>query len=209
MGMNRGKFIVFDGLDGSGKTTQAKRAAEYLFDRAKTNSVFLTREPYHSPYYQQIRDLLKSNTNPHDSAELFTELFVKDRAVHVADIELLLARGVHVVSDRYKYSTLGFQQAQGMELSALIKMHDGMLVPDLVVFIDLDVDRILERMTQDSRRDVKEVFEQKEMMGKLRERFLNLPRQLPGEPIYIVDGNRPADTVSAEIRTYIDKLFTS
>ena len=206
--MKRGNFIVFDGLDGSGKSTQAKRLAEYIFDLSKTNSVFLTREPYHSEYYQQIRQTLKSNKNPQDSAELFLELFVKDRHVHLKDIEHCLRQGIHVISDRYKYATLGFQQAQGISLEKLLALHKDMLVPDIVFFIDLATDQILARMEKDVLRKVSEVFEQQKMMELLRQNFLNLPQQLPQEHIVILNGNQEPDQVFVEIKKHIDILFT-
>ena len=104
----KGKFIVLDGLDGSGKGTQVKLLANYFFDRDKKNHIFLTREPYNSEYYEEIRRLLKSGLNPHDNAERLAELFVADRRVHAALIESLLSQGIDVVSDRYKYSTLAY-----------------------------------------------------------------------------------------------------
>ncbi len=110
----KGKFIVLDGIDGCGKGTQVKLLANYLFDSNKKNHVFLTREPYHSEHYEEIRRLLKSGLNPRDNAERLTELFVADRKVHVALIESLLSQGINVVSDRYKYSTLAYQQTQGI-----------------------------------------------------------------------------------------------
>ncbi len=80
--MKRGKFIVIDGIDGSGKGSIAKMLAQYIFEKSKANHVFLTREPYHSQYLAEIRQILKQSTDPKANAEKLAELFVNDRKDH-------------------------------------------------------------------------------------------------------------------------------
>ena len=74
----RGKFIVLDGLDGSGKGTQVKLLVNYLFDKDKNNHPWLTREPYRSRYYQEIRRLLKSGIDPKANALRLARLFLEE-----------------------------------------------------------------------------------------------------------------------------------
>ena len=184
----KGKFIVFDGIDGSGKGTLAKLLVKHLFDSDKKNHVLLTREPYNSKYYAEIRQLLKEGADPTDNAELLTELFVKDRLVHTNLIAHFLSEGVHVVCDRYKYSTFAYQKAQGISLDKLIQMHGDILVPDMTLIVDVSVDEALGRVEKDGNRSHKEVFEQKDFQEKLRQNFLTLPAILPNEKIVIING---------------------
>lgn len=199
----KGKFIVIDGLDGCGKGTQAKLLANYIFDRDKKNHIFITREPYNSEHYAEIRRLLKEGVNPEDNAELLAELFVKDRRAHAELISSFLNRGIHIVCDRYKYSTFAYQQAQGIALEKLIEMHKGILTPDLAIILDVLVDVILKRIVKDGNRDYKEVFEQKDFQEKLREIFLSLPAALPNEKIVFIDGNKSVAEVFKSIKEIV------
>ena len=205
--MKKGRFIVLDGVDGSGKGVQAKGLNNYIFDRDKTNHVVLTREPFNSEYYAQIRKILKESSDPRARAEELADLFVKDRKVHAIIIQWVLGHGFDVVSDRYKYSTLAYQQTQGIALEKLIAMHQGVLVPDLILIIDIPVDVALARIAKDKGRDYKEVFEEKQFQEELRQNFLSLPKQLPDEKIVIVDGNRSPEEVFQSIKKEVDKIL--
>ena len=206
--MKRGKFIVFDGLDGSGKTTQAKLLCNYLFDQSKSNSVFLTREPYSDEFYEKIRQALKIGKNPTHRAKLFLDLFVSDRKLHVRDVEYLLSKGVHVISDRYKHSTLAYQNAQGIPLVDLMAVHKGMLVPDLTLLVDLPVKTVISRMGKDSQRKVTEVFEQRAFMEQLRKNYLALPKHLPKERIVVISGSGSVEKVFGLVRKQVDMVFS-
>ena len=204
--MQRGKFIVLDGIDGSGKGTQAKLLADYLFDCDKKNHIFLTREPYNSEHYAEIRKLLKEGISPKDNAEVMAELFVKDRKVHAKLIEEFLSRGIYVVCDRYKYSTLAYQQTQGIPLAKLIEMHKGILVPDLAVIFDMPVEIALKRV-KNSNRSHEEVFEQRGFQEKLRQNFLALLATLPDEKIIVIDGSGLIAEVFEAILKETDKIL--
>ncbi len=203
--MKKGKFIVIDGIDGCGKGTQIKLLVDFIFDSDKKNHIFLTREPYNSEYYAEIRRLLKEGINPKDNAELLAELFVKDRKVHVELIGDFLNSGIHVVCDRYKYVTLVYQKIQGVSFEKIFEMHKGILAPDLAIIIDTPVDVALERVVKDSNRSHKEVFEQKEFQEEARRNFLMLPEVLPDEKIIIIDGNRSIVKVFESIKKEVEK----
>lgn len=205
--IQKGKFIVIDGIDGCGKGTQTKLLAEFIFDSDKKNHVFLTREPYNSEYYAQIRHLLKKGINPKDNAELLAKLFVEDRKVHTEIIGYLLSRGINVVCDRYKYSTLAYQQAQGILLKKLLKMHKEILIPDLAIIIDIPAEVALERVAKDNNRSYKEVFEQKDFQEQLRQNFLALPSFLPDEKIVIINGSKPIKEVFESIKEIAASLL--
>src|SRR3989344_2674798 len=205
--MRRGKFIILDGVDGSGKGTQAVKLEEYLFRKDKFFHPALTREPFNSEHYAEIRRILKESKDPRARAGELAELFVKDRKVHAVIIAYLLEHGFDVISDRYKYSTLAYQQTQGIPLEKLLEMHKGILVPDLTLIIDIPVDVALARIAKDKGREYKEVFEEKQFQEELRQNFLALPKQLPDEKIVIIDGNRSSDKVFESIKQEVDKIL--
>lgn len=203
----RGKFIVVDGIDGSGKGTIIKMMVAYIFFKDKTNHVFFTREPYISEFNGQIRKMLKENADPYLNAEIFADLLVKDRLVHADWIEAEIMRGHHVVSDRYKYSTLAYQQTQGLAFEKLVEMHKGILVPDLVIIPDVPVGEAIRRLTADNLRDFKEVFERDcGFMEKLRQNYLKLPQQFPEENIKIFTGSSSTE-IFEKAKIEIDKIL--
>ena len=209
MTKKKGVFIVLDGLDGCGKGSQALKLMAYLFTKDKRNHVFLTREPYNSEHYDEIRRILKESKNPRDNAELLAELFVKDRRVHVKLIEWMLENGFLVIDDRYDFSTYAYQWAQGVPLKKLLDMHKGILAPDLTIILDVPANVAMERLAKDNGREYKEVFEQLSFQQELRKNFLALPAQMPGRNIVVVDGNRPFEEVAELIKVEVDKVLAA
>jgi len=205
--MERGKFIALDGIDGCGKGTIMKKIAAYLFDKQKTHHVLMTREPYISKYNAEIRRMMKENVDPYENADIFADLFVKDRKEHAKWIEKELLAGHHVVSDRYKYSTLAYQQTQGISLDELIKMHKGILIPDLIIIPDVSVEEAICRASVDKKRDFKEVFEKdKNFQETLRNNYLELAKYLPEENIVILRGDS-SDIIFEQAKKEIDKVL--
>ncbi|MCK4521007.1 MAG: dTMP kinase [Nanoarchaeota archaeon] len=202
----KGKFIVIEGIDGCGSTTQSHKLAQYIFDKDKKNHVVLTREPANSEYMVKIRELLASNHDPKENAEEYTRLFVEDRKHHLKElIEPALKYGSIIICDRYKYSTLAYQQAQGIELARLIDIHKGVLIPNLTIIIDVPVDVALERL--DNNKRPKEAFEEKDFMEKLRQNYLKLKQELKNENIVIIDGSKPIEVVFDNIKEEVEKVL--
>jgi len=112
--MSRGKFIVFEGIDGSGKGTQMCKAMQFVFELNKANDVYMTREPTRA--FSEIRtSLAECNDDLNSTAHWYAQMFVKDRWNHIrVHIEPALRNGTHVLCDRYKHSTLAYQTTQGM-----------------------------------------------------------------------------------------------
>ncbi|MFQ5531962.1 MAG: dTMP kinase, partial [Candidatus Nanoarchaeia archaeon] len=116
----RGKFIVFEGIDGCGKDTQLDLAAVYVRGLDKYNEIYLTREPtWRAP---EIRKKMGSSGDPEKEAEWFARAFIyEDRVPHILeDIEPALEKGWHVLSSRFEHSTEAYQSAQGISLMKLI-----------------------------------------------------------------------------------------
>lgn len=188
------KFIVFEGIDGCGKSTQAKLFAEKLFDYSKSNHVLLTREPYES---EEIRTRLREE-EAYSNPELMAELFIQDRKSHLGDLIItILNKGIHVVSDRYKMSTIAYQATQGLDMGDLIKRHAGMLVPYITFLVDTPVDIAIERSGNIERK-----FEgNRPFQEKLRENYFIARKHLlsMGETVYVVDGTKSIDELSEDI----------
>jgi len=133
--VNRGQLIVFEGLDGSGKSTQVARLAAAL--RAAGHDVVETREPTNGEYGRRIRALAKSGGSVSHAEEL--RWFVEDRREHVAAVlEPALSAGRVVISDRYYLSTVAYQGARGAEADAVLAASEAEFpVPDLVVLLEI------------------------------------------------------------------------
>jgi len=192
--------MVFEGIDGCGKGTQAVLFAGRLYSAGKSRHVLTTSEPWNS---EEIRRRLATETDPYSNAELMASLYIEDRRSHVVQlIAPNIARGVHVVSDRYKFSTIAYQSTQGLNMEELIERHKSMPVPDLTFFIDVPVDVAMARLAERARREKKEPkFEQQEFQEKLRQAYLKAVQLhlAKGELIYTINGNKPVEQVHSEI----------
>jgi dTMP kinase len=192
--MKKPLFIVFEGPDGSGKSTQLWRFAKFLSSLNKHNHLVITREPYKS---REIRQLLHQSDNPQEQAELITQLFIKDRQEHLDElINPSLKKEMIVISDRYKYSTICYQAAQGQDINKLIDSHKDMKVPDIVFVIDSPIGVLVQRMNDDEIKRKQHKFEKdKEFLNKVRHNYLAISALLPNEKIIIIDGTKTKEEV--------------
>jgi dTMP kinase len=198
-----GTFIVFEGVDGCGKGTQLKMLASHLFDVDKKNVVLLTREPTgFSGAGRELRRRLLTDKNPRENAELYTQLFVDDRKEHMENIVIpALHLGKLILCDRHKYSTIVYQQTQGIAKDTLIQMHEGMPKPKVVFVIDVPAEVALGRIKNQI-----ELFEKIDFMNELRQGYLRLKEMMPDENIIVIDGNRPVEEVHKQILKEIEKI---
>ena len=214
--MNKGKFIVFEGIDGSGSTTQSKRAFCYLVDKSKANEVLFLREPTsRSEKGREIRRRLENRLNPEEEVShdknYWTHLFVADRRIHVAtDIIHGIEVDYQMICNRYMFSTLAYQSAQGMDLDELIEMHEGWCIaPDLTVYLEVPVEIASERRMRERGKDP-EFFEDpgKGLLVKAAENYLRAIEKLEKlHNVVIVNGNRSIEEVAKDINPLIDKLY--
>lgn len=174
-----GKFIVIEGLDGCGKTTQTELLAETL--RAEGRRVYVTREPTDSDCGKLLRAVLGGKVAA-DNYEM-TVLFSADRLWHnlsAGGIRERLADGETVICDRYYYSTLAYQGLDG-NLGDCIRMNPGcenITKPDVCVFLEADADVCLGRITANRSADQIEIFENKTALEGIRKRFNTVFEQL-------------------------------
>jgi len=198
--MARGVFITFEGIDGSGKSTQARRLAEAL--RASGRDVVLTREPGGSPGAEEIRRLLVEGDPDRWSGETEILLFTAARRDHLEKtIRPALEAGRTVVSDRFADSTRVYQGAARGELRAFVdSLHDMAigLEPDLTLVIDMDPATALSRGL--ARNSGEDRFEDlgADFQTRLRDGFLALAAEHP-DRCHLVDGNRDPDAVAGGV----------
>ena len=201
-----GKFIVFEGLDGCGKGTMLSLTAKWLFSSTNYDKILLTREPTYSGTGRQIRRILRSDRDPLDKAKLMLTLYLEDRKEHLEKvIKPALQIGSIVLCDRYKYSTMCYQHAQGIPLEKTIALHEKMLVPDLTLILDVDVNTAWQRINAD--RKVKEKFESEAFLEEIRQNYLKLPLLLPKENIKIIDASGSIDETFAKVKREISKVL--
>ena len=200
----KGLFIVFDGIDGCGKSTALLNFTNYLAKKDKHFHLLVTREPYKK---REIRAILREESNPYTQKEKLARLFIEDRKDHAFEVIFPnLKSGVHVISDRYKYATLVYQTVQGLEFDKLLAMHVNMPVPDIVFIIDVPVEVSSKRMNSDSRNEQK--FEaNKNFLDQVRHGYLALPYLLPMERIVIIDGNKSINEVNKQIIEEFERLI--
>lgn len=195
--MRRGRFISFEGIDGSGKSTQARRLAERLGGDA-----LLTREPGGSPGAEEIRALLLTGDPDRWSPETEILLFTAARRDHVEKtIRPALAAGRTVICDRFADSTRLYQGATRGDLRGLVdRLHEMMIgqEPDLTFVIDMDPEAALARGL--ARRSGEDRFETFGLAFQqtLRRGFLDLAAEHP-ERCVVIDGDRDADTVAEDV----------
>ncbi|MBS3172149.1 dTMP kinase [Candidatus Woesearchaeota archaeon] len=170
--MERGRFIVLEGIDGSGKNTQLSLITRELFDLNKGSDLKQTREPWKSEYGRMIRQILKSDRDPREKGEDCFDLYVKDRTLHLQMIEQELAQGNIVISDRYYYSTIAYQQAQGIELERIIEANKVFPVPDLTMVFKIPPEKALRRISKN--RSKKEKFEELAFLTQVAYYFENM-----------------------------------
>jgi dTMP kinase len=199
-GAPSGRFISFEGIDGSGKSTQSRMLADRL--RGAGADVLLTREPGGSPGAEAIRGLLLTGDPDRWSAETEILLFTAARRDHLEKtIRPALAAGQTVITDRFADSTRVYQGATRGALRATVdRLHELMIgqEPDLTFIIDMEPAAALARGL--ARRSGEDRFEDMGLgfQETLRHGFLHLAHAFP-ERCLLIDGNRPADEVAAEI----------
>ena len=205
--MKKGKFIVFEGIDGCGKSTQCRLLLEYL--REKGVDCIGTREPTDSPFGSLIRQCLKGEIETDEKA--IAALFAADRLDHLFNkkdgILDKLNRGVTVVSDRYYFSSYAYH-GTFMPMDWVIEANRfsaEALRPDLNIFLDIEPERSAERL---ARRNALERYEKVEAMTRIREKYFEAFEKLKGrEKVCIIQSADSVETTQKAIRAAVDKLF--
>jgi len=206
--MKKGLFITFEGIDGCGKSTQVRMLAKYILELSKYNHVLMTREPYQDA---NIRKILQEEEDPYSRGEKLARMFIEDRKKHLREVICPnISRGVHVVSDRYAFSTLAYQQTQGVQLNRLLEMHKCLPIADIIFIVDIPAREAMQRMKKDNVRKTEQKFEKNiEFIEKLRINYLKLA-ELPNHRVIVIDGRKkPEEIFEKQIKPAFDKVYNS
>ncbi len=202
-----GKFISFEGIDGCGKSTQAKILSEKLISCG--HKILLTREPGGSDGAEEIRNLLLTGNTDRWSAETEILLFTAARRDHLERTILpALENGLAVLCDRFSDSTRVYQGVTRGDLRNLVDQLDSAMIPrqpDITVLIDLDPTISLARAIERSNNEARFEDFGVEMQIKLREGFLTLAHEFPNR-FMVIDGSRTEAEVAENISKRLHEI---
>ena len=202
-----GKFISFEGIDGCGKSTQAKILSEELI--ACGHKILLTREPGGSDGAEEIRNLLLTGNTDRWSAETEILLFTAARRDHLERTILpALDNGLAVICDRFSDSTRVYQGVTRGDLRDLVDQLDSAMIPrqpDITVLIDLDPTISLARAIERSNNEARFEDFGVEMQIKLRKGFLSLAHEFPNR-FMVIDGSRNESEVAENISKRLHEI---
>lgn len=204
----KGRFIVFEGIDGSGKSTQLNMIAKRLADEG--HDVHATFEPSEGPVGRLIRKMLSGEV-PTDQRTI-AALFAADRTDHLVNEKNGIAGKVRdgkiVLCDRYYFSSYAYQ-SQHLDMEWVIGTNAvvaEILRPDMTIFIDVDPDMCFQRIK--AGRNSLEMYEKVEIMKQVRENYFKAFDRLKDvEKIAVIDGTRSVESVEETIYKEISKLL--
>lgn len=205
---NKGRFIVFEGIDGSGKSTQIKNISKRL--EVLGNKVYSTFEPTDGPIGLLIRQMLSGKLAT--DQRTIASLFAADRTDHLVNQEngigLKVDRGEIVLCDRYYFSSYAYH-AQYIDMEWVIhanSLNAEILRPDVTIFIDVDPDICFERIK--SSRNNFDMYEKIDVMKKVRANYFQAFDTLKDlEKIIIIDGNTTMERVEDRIFNEVKKII--
>lgn len=196
---NQGKFIVFEGLDGSGSSTQSELLAKWFKERGE--KVLLTKEPTNNIIGGLIRGQLTHDwkTGP----ECLQLLFAADRAHHLErEIIPALDRGYNVISDRYFFSSIAFGSLE-IDKEWLLKLNEKFLEPDLTIFLKVSPQECVKRMEKS--RFQLELFEEEQRLERVWKTYQWLANRF--ESAMIVNGEETPEKISQNIIEIVSRRF--
>lgn len=200
----KGKFIVFEGIDGSGKSTQMKLLSQYLAGRSVPN--ICTHEPTDSPFGRLVHACMKGSVDTGEHT--IAAMFVADRLDHIENpvygMKKTLDEGTTVLCDRFYLSSFAYNGGQ-TDLDWVISINEPAmkaLRPDLTIFLDLSAEEGMERVL---RRGELDRYESLEKQRKIRERYFELFRLFDGERIRIVKSEAEKERTQDAIRRAVEE----
>ena len=202
----RGAFILFEGIDRCGKTTQTKLLSDYLqTSRGASSTTELIRIPNReSNIGQLINSYLASASNMNDNT--IHLLFSANRWEASTEMETKLLAGTNLICDRYCYSGVAFSSAKGvksMDFDWCKSCDRGLIAPDCVIYLDMPVEEAAQRGSYGEER-----YEKIDFQLKVREKFMALKNEDEGRlPWYTLDARKSIDELKGEIQAIADKCI--
>ena len=206
--MKKGVFIAFEGIDGSGKSTQIQLLSEKI--KEKGVRCYQTCEPSGGPIGSLTRQILTGRIKT--DHRVIAAMFAADRLDHLLNevdgIASKIENGIAVITDRYYFSSYAYHSVD-VPMDWVIKTNEEsakILRPDINIFIDIDADTAMERITRN--RFHTELFEKKSRLEKVRANYLKAFDFLGGkENILIVDGTKSVEEIAEEIWRYVEPIL--
>lgn len=197
--VKRGTLIVFEGLDGCGKSTQLRRAAKALAERGL--EIVVTREPTDGPWGRRIREMARSGQRVSPETEL--EWFFEDRREHMREIvEPALAAGRIVLSDRSYISTVAYQGARGLDPALILAESEAEFVrADRILLFEISAEQGLARV-QSRGGESEPVFENLDFLEAVAAIF----EALDVEGLERIDASRDEDAIAEDVRTLLEAM---
>ncbi|MBW1612591.1 MAG: dTMP kinase [Deltaproteobacteria bacterium] len=201
MELKKGFLVVFDGIDGAGKTTQAN----LLFDRLKKRrfNVILSKEPTDSMYGQKIKKLAQGERSSVTAIDEYN-LFINDRRIHVENlIKPALQQKKIVILDRYYFSTMAYQGALGLDYQKIKEENESFApIPEILFLLNVPP-RVGLRRIQKSRNEEPNLFEQEENLTKVKQVFDSFKENY----IVPVNGTETIEDIHAIVMNVIDDVI--
>ncbi|MGA2967953.1 MAG: dTMP kinase [Candidatus Levyibacteriota bacterium] len=207
-----GKFIVLEGIEASGKTTQVKRLGEML---SKTQTVFTTKNPTDNEIGTYIRNEILTGNQKHIPPVSYQYLFAADRVIQQFDLIEKLKKGETVVSDRYFWSSVayGIADREGTDFEnweevsvtalSLLSMYYQFILPDLSIYLDVSLEESLRRISGSAKHT--EIYDNHRMNIKIKKGYEWLLRTFPNETT-LLNGEKPLDEITAKIVELVGKI---
>ncbi len=202
-----GKFIVFEGLDGSGQSTQGEKLVDFLNSfkhkfRLGLPGAHLTKEPTNNLIGGLIRGQLTHNWK--STAECLQLLFAADRAHHLEkEVIPLLKKGIWVISDRYFFSTIAYGSLEISDWQWLKVINKPFLLPDLSLFLKVSPSVCTQRMKK--ARFGMELFEKKQILEKVWQGYARLAKEFNN--IHMINGEQTVGKVFEDVKKVITKIL--
>ncbi len=199
MKVKKGILIVFEGIDGSGKSTQVRILQKILVE--KNLDVVILSEPSLSPWGKKIRK--KASLPDSLTPEEELELFVKDRKDNVQkNLGPALAKNKIVLLDRYYFSTMAYQGAKGIDVERIRLINEQFAIPpDLVFILDVEAEKGLNRIQDRKNKDL--LFERQDFLVEVRKIF----KSFLGDNIFHIDSENTPDKISDQIASVVLKYI--
>ncbi len=200
-------FLVFEGIDGSGKETQVRMLAERL--RKTGNKVEVLDFPdYNSEPGKKIGQYLNHEIKM--TNEELARLYAEDRKLHQEKIKKWLKEGKTVLSDRYAYSNIAYQRANGVDCDYLLSLDKDLIFPEIVLFVDTDVEEVIKRMDASRKKDKYESSQ--EYLRSVLDNYRKMCEgdiEVFGRAKWIrIDGNKNIEEVQKEIWRYVEACLS-
>ncbi len=207
-----GKFIVFEGIEASGKTTQTKKIAELL---SKTEKVFSAKNPTDGEIGTFIRKEILTGNKKHIPPVSYQYLFAADRVIQQYQIIEKLKQGITVICDRYFWSSVayGIADREGTDYEnweevsvvalSILSMYHQFLLPDLSIYLDVPLEESAKRISNSAKHT--EIYDNHLMNIKIKKGYDWLFKKFPNE-IIILDAARPEGEITKEILRLVSSI---